>query len=395
MTPTTQYSPATAALLAARGSGDGLAPTLGPSTAFGAIDATDAARRARRPRVTDFYGRYGNPTVQAFADAVAELEGAEAAMCSSSGMGAVSTVVLGLCSQGGHVVTQRQLFSGTSQLFTQVCPRFGIDVTFVDVDDDASWRRAVEPGRTSLVFVESPSNPTLALADLAAVGELPGVITVVDSTLATPLLQRPLDHGIDLVVHSATKALSGHNDATLGVIAGDKTLVNELWGYAVIQGSCASAFDSWNGLRGLKTLGVRVERQGVNALEVARILDASATVSRVHYPGLPTHPQRELARRQMRSGGGCVTFELAGGYSAASVFVSALELAVLAPSFGGPETLVNHPASMTHASLTPEQRGAVGIGDGTIRLSLGLEEPRDIAADICQALAAAELVPGT
>ncbi len=389
MAQTTEYSPATAALLAARGMTDGLAPTLGPSTAFGAADATDAARRARRPRVTDFYGRYGNPTVQAFADAVAELEGAEAAICSSSGMGAVSTVVLGLCGQGSHIVTQRQLFSGTSQLFTQVCPRFGIDVTFVDVGDADAWRRAVEPGRTSLVFVETPSNPTLALADLAAIGELPGVITVVDSTLATPLLQRPLDHGVDLVVHSATKALSGHNDATLGVIAGDKTLINELWGYAVIQGSCASAFDSWNGLRGLKTLGVRVERQGVNALEVARVLESSPVVSTVHYPGLPSHAQRDLARGQMKSGGGCVTFELAGGYPAATAFVSALELALLAPSLGGPETLVNHPASMTHASLTPEEREAVGIGEGMIRLSLGLEDPRDVVGDICGALRAA------
>ena len=304
-------------------------------------------------------------------------------------MGAVSTVVLGLCGQGSHIVTQRQLFSGTSQLFTQVCPRFGIDVTFVDVGDADAWRRAVEPGRTSLVFVETPSNPTLALADLAAIGELPGVITVVDSTLATPLLQRPLDHGVDLVVHSATKALSGHNDATLGVIAGDKTLINELWGYAVIQGSCASAFDSWNGLRGLKTLGVRVERQGVNALEVARVLESSPVVSTVHYPGLPSHAQRDLARGQMKSGGGCVTFELAGGYPAATAFVSALELALLAPSLGGPETLVNHPASMTHASLTPEEREAVGIGEGMIRLSLGLEDPRDVVGDICGALRAA------
>ncbi len=380
--------PHTIALRAASQGGD-LAPTLRPSTAFGAADASQAARLARRPRVTEFYGRYGNPTVQAFADAVAELEGAEAAMCSSSGMGAISTVVLGLCSQGSHVVTQRQLFSGTAQLFTQVCPRFGIDVTFVDVDDAAAWQAAVEPGRTALVFAETPSNPTLALADLDALGAIRGPVKVVDSTLATPLLQRPLDHGVDLVLHSATKALSGHNDAMLGVIAGDKTLVNELWGYSVVQGSCASAFDSWNGLRGLKTLGVRVERHALNALEVARVLEAHPSVERVYYPGLESHPQHELARSQMVAGGGCVTFELAGGHPAATAFVAALELGELAPSLGGPETLVNHPASMTHASLTPEQRAAVGIGEGMIRISVGLEHPTDLVADVCRALGAA------
>ncbi len=381
--------PDTAALVASRSADGGLAPALEPSTAFGAADATDAARRAVRPRVTDFYGRYGNPTVQAFADAVAELEDAEAAICSSSGMGAISTVVLGMCSQGSHVVTQRQLFSGTLQLFNQVCPRFGIEVTFVDVDDTGAWLAAVEPGRTTLVFAETPSNPTLALADLEALGAIAGPITVVDSTMATPLIQRPLDYGVDLVVHSATKALSGHNDATLGVIAGEKTLVNELWGYAVVQGSSASAFDSWNALRGLKTLGVRMERQCANALDVAGLLSAHSAVAEVHYPGLEGHPQRALAARQMASGGGCVTFELAGGYDAACAFAQALRLAHLAPSLGGPETLVNHPASMTHAQLEPAQRAAIGIGEGMIRLSMGLEHPDDLTADIRAALQAA------
>ena len=383
------HHPQTAALLAGRSAEGGLAPGLEPSTAFGAADAADAARRAVRPRVTDFYGRYGNPTVQAFADAVAELEGAEAAICSSSGMGAISTVVLGMCSQGSHVVTQRQLFSGTLQLFTQVCPRFGIGVTFVDVEDTEAWLAAVEPGRTTLVFVETPSNPTLALADLDALGAIAGPITVVDSTMATPLIQRPLDYGVDLVVHSATKALSGHNDATLGVIAGEKTLVNELWGYGVVQGSSASAFDSWNALRGLKTLGVRIERQCANALQAASILSAHSAVAEVFYPGLDRHPQRELAARQMASGGGCVTFEFAGGYEAACTFVEALHLAHLAPSLGGPETLVNHPASMTHAQLAPTERAAIGIGEGMIRMSMGLEHPDDVTADICSALQAA------
>ena len=382
-------SPGTRAIKAAASGGE-LAPSLVAASAFGASDPTDAARRARRPRSTDFYGRYGSPTVQAFADAVAELEGAEAGLCSSSGMGAISTIVLGLCSHGSHVVTQRQLFSGTSQLFTQVCPRFGIDVTFVDVDDSGAWEAAVEPGRTALVFAETPCNPGLALADLSAIGAIRGPVTVVDSTLATPLVQRPIDHGVDLVVHSATKGLSGHNDATIGVIVGDKTIVNELWGYAVIQGSNASPFDGWNGLRGLKTLGVRVERQNDSALRIAQLLAHCPTVGSVAYPMHPDHPNHALALRQMTGGGPCVTFEFAGGFDAASTFVGHLRLAALAPSLGGPDTLVNHPASMTHAALTPEQRAAVGIGDGMIRLSVGLEDTEDLLADIGQALAAVD-----
>jgi len=366
---------------------EGLAPVLQPSTAYGAPTANDAARRARRPRVTDFYGRYGNPTVQAFADAVAELEGAEAGTCFSSGMGAISSVVLALCSAGDHIVTQRQSFSGTRQLFGQVCPRFGIDVTFVDGTDPKAWAGAVEPGRTKVVFAETPSNPTLELVDLNAIGALSGgPVTVVDSTMATPLLQQPIRHGVDLVLHSATKALSGHNDATLGVVVGDKTLINEVWGYGIIQGCSASPFDAWNGLRGLKTLSLRVNHQNEAALTLAELLEARPEVERVYHPGLESHPEHELAGRQMSGGGGSVTFDLVGGHEAAQTFVEALDLATLAPSLGGPDTLVNHPASMTHAAMTPEQRAEVGIGDGQIRLSVGLEPTEEIVADVQGAL---------
>jgi cystathionine beta-lyase/cystathionine gamma-synthase len=370
-----------------RTSADGpLAPVMHASSTFASATPEEAARKARRPRVTDFYGRYGNPTVQEFADAVADLEHAEAGLCSSSGMGAISSLVLALCSQGSHVVTQRQLFSGTALLFGSVCPRFGIDVTFVDVDDASAWAAAVEPGRTTLVFAESPANPGLALVDLAAIGAIKNSVTVVDSTLATPLVQRPIDHGVDLVVHSATKALSGHNDATLGVIAGDKTLINEIWTYATVHGACASPYDSWNGLRGLKTLGVRHERQSANALAVATALERHPAVTSVQYPGLPSFRQADLAARQMANGGACVTLDLAGGYDAAVSMAEKLELGLLAPSLGGPETLVNHPASMTHAALSPEQRTAMGIGEGMIRLSLGLERAADLVRDFEQAL---------
>ncbi len=352
-----------------------------------------AARRAAKPRVDDFYTRYGNPTVQAFADEVAALEGAETAICSSSGMGAVSTVVLGLCSAGDHIVTQRQLFSATRQLFERVCPRFGIDVAFVDAGDAEGWRTAVEPGRTKLVFAESPANPTLDLVDLvelASLGAIGGAVTAVDSTLATPLSQRPLEHGVDLVVHSATKALAGHNDATLGVIAGEKVLVGELWQYAVIQGSSASPYDAWNGLRGLKTLELRHERQAATALAVATVLDQHPAVERTFHPCLPSSPHRALAGRQLGGGIGLVSFELVGGAEAASAFVERLPIGLLAPSLGGPELLVNHPASMTHAALTPEQRAAAGVSDGMVRLSLGLEATELVVAGVEAALDAGD-----
>ncbi|MDH3679469.1 MAG: aminotransferase class I/II-fold pyridoxal phosphate-dependent enzyme [Acidimicrobiia bacterium] len=363
-----------------------LAPPLWATAGFSFESPSEAARRAARPRVADFYTRYGNPTVQAFADAVAELEGAEAALCSASGMGAVSTVVLGLCSAGDHIVTQRQLFSATKQLFESVCPRFGIEVSFVDAADTAAWREAIEPGRTTLVFAESPANPTLELVDLAALGSIPGVVTAVDSTLATPLSQRPLDAGIDLVIHSATKALSGHNDATLGVIAGEKSLVNELWQYGVIHGAAASPHDSLNASRGLKTLPLRFARQAQTALAVAVTLSEHRRVDRVYHPCLPGGGQQELACRQLRAGCGLVAFEVTGGLDPALAFLDRLTIPLLAPSLGGPETLVNHPASMTHASLSPDQRAAAGVTDGLIRLSAGLEETAAVVADVDRAL---------
>lgn len=385
-TSSSRLHPHTVAVHAA-GSGNGaLAPVMSPASAHSSTTVDLAARKARRPRVSDFYGRYGNPTVQAFADAVGELEGAEAAIASSSGMGAISTVVLALCSQGSHIVTQRQLFSGTAQLFEQVCPRFGIDVTFVDVDDREGWLAAVEPGRTSLVFVESPSNPTLRLADLAAIGSITSATTVVDSTLATPMGQRPLDHGVDLVLHSATKALSGHNDATLGVIAGDKTIINELWAYSTIQGSCASPYDSWNGLRGMKTLAIRHDHQARTTTAVVTALENHPAVATVHYPGSASRAQSDLAGRQLCSIGSCFSFDLVDGYDAAVQVVEGLEVALLAPSLGGPETLVNHPASMTHAAMSDEQRASAGITEGMIRVSVGLEHVEDLLADFDQAL---------
>jgi cystathionine beta-lyase/cystathionine gamma-synthase len=337
---------------------------------------------------TQFYSRYGNPTVGAFESAIAELEGAEAARAFASGMGAVSGIVLGLCSSGDHVVTQHQLYAGTQLLFQAVCPRFGIDVTFVDATDPDAWDAAVVPGRTTLVFAETPANPRLDLVDLDRLGAIRGPVTAVDSTFATPLGQRPLDHGVDLVVHSATKAIGGHNDSTLGVVAGSRELLDWIWGFAVLQGANASPHDAAAGLRGVRTLGVRLERQSSTASRLAEVLAADGRVADLRYPGLRSHPQHDLAGRQMRLPGGLLTFDV-GSVEAGARFVESTRICQLATSLGGPETLVTHPASTTHVNLLPDELAAAGITPGTVRLSVGLEDPEDLVLDLLDALAVA------
>jgi cystathionine beta-lyase/cystathionine gamma-synthase len=366
-----------------------LAPPLFPGTTY-EMESIDAARKAAHtPRVDTFYGRYGNPTVTAFEQAVAELEGAEAAQAFASGMGAVTSVVLALCSTGDHVVAQRQLYSHSAILFQAVCPRFGIEVDLVDAADAEAMAAAVQPGRTRLVFVETPANPVFQLVDLDVVGGIQGPFTVCDSTFAGPLVTRPIEHGIDLVIHSATKGLAGHNDATLGVVAGERDLIEAIWGYHTIHGAVASPFDALNGLRGIRTLGVRVAHAAATASRLADLLAEHPAVAAVHYPGHETHPQRDLAKRQMAHGGTMLSFDLAGGVDAGRRFVEACQLARIATSVGGPETLVVHPATTTAAALPPEEREAMGIGDGLIRVSVGLEHPDDVLADLAQALEAA------
>lgn len=388
MTQRPELHPDTVAVRAGRRrAGDELAPSIATTTTWSAPTVDEAHRRARTPRAPRFYARFGNPGVQDFADAVAELEGAEAGVCFGSGMGAVTSTILALCSQGSHVVAQRQLFAATHQLFTAVCTRFGIEVTLVEAGDPAALEAAVVPGRTQVVFVETPANPSMSVVDLERLGRIEGPIIVVDSTFATPIAQRPLEFpGIDVVVHSATKALAGHNDATLGVAVGARDVIDWIWGYSTIHGATASPFDAWNGLRGLRTLGLRVGRQSETAQRIAELLDGHDAVTAVRYPGLASHPQADVVARQMTLGGGCLAVELKGGTEAGRAFAESLELAYLAPSLGGPETLVTHPATMTHASMRPEDRAAAGIGDGLVRLSVGLEHPDDLLADVTNAL---------
>ena len=363
-----------------------LAPILWATSTFTADSVAEARSLAVDTHSTRYYTRYGNPTVKAFEEAVADLEGTESARAFASGMGALSCIVLGLCSSGDHIVAQRQLYAGTQLLLQTVCPRFGIDVTFVDGTRPGAFTGAVVSGRTVLVMAETPANPKLALADLAEVGAIAGPMTVVDSTFATPMAQRPAEFGADLVVHSATKAIAGHNDATIGVVAGSEELLGWLWSYAVLHGAVASPFDALNALRGVRTLAVRLRQQTQTATALAGGLSDHPAVEAVHYPGHESHPQHELAARQMDLCGGLVTFDLVGGYEAGRAFVSEVRVVTLAPSLGGPESLVTHPASTTHVSLLPEELEASGIGAGTVRFSAGLEHTDDVVADVIGAL---------
>jgi cystathionine beta-lyase/cystathionine gamma-synthase len=368
--------------------GPSLAPVLFPSTTYEVPAVEDHLEMASTPRATHYYSRFGSPTARDFEEAVAALEGAEAALAFASGMAAVTTTVLGLCSTGDHVVAQRHTFSATSSFFGAHCQRLGIDVTFVDGADARQFVDAVRPGKTQLVFVETPANPALTLTDIEAVAAIPGPFTVVDSTFATPVVQQPLALGADLVLHAATKGIAGHNDALLGVIAGSRDLVDAVWGWHLMHGAQASPFDAWNGLRGIRTLAARVHQQSATAQRLAEHLSGHPGVDVVNYPGLDSHPQRDLAKRQMTSGGTVMSIDVAGGAEAAKRFCAACRVARIAISLGGPETLVSHAATIA-ALMSPAERTDLGITDGLVRISVGLEHPDDLIADVDQALEAA------
>ena len=384
---TTEPHPDTLAISAGRcANGTSLSPPLWSSSVWTNGDLASARRSSTGARAQQFYSRYANPTVTAFEDAVAALEGAEAALASASGMGAVASVLYALCSPGDHVVAGRHVYSGTQLLLELMEARFGLRITWVDGHVPGAYAAAVRPGETVVVWAETPANPQLTLTDLDELGAIRGPFTVVDATLATPHAQRPLAHGVDLVVHSATKGIAGHNDATLGVVSGERELITDLWRYAVLHGATASPHDALNGLRGIRTLPVRVERQSATALALAEHLVAHPAVQAVNYPGLACHPQHALARRQMRVFGGVLSFEVDGGGDAARRFCETVTLARLASSLGGPETLVTVPAQTTHVGIDPDEQAAVGIVPGLVRVSVGLEHAADLVADFDAAL---------
>ncbi len=359
-----------------------LAGPLWSAAVWESADLDESKRRAAGVRPGEFYARYSNPTVRAFEEAIAELEGAEDALAFGSGMGAISSVLLALCSSGDHVVASRQLYAGTSAFLSGPLARFGVETTFVDGADAEAIAAAVIPGRTTVVLVESPSNPLLGVTDLAALGSITGPFTVVDATFATPLGQRTLDFGVDLVVHSATKGISGHNDVTLGVIAGERDLIDAVWAYSVLHGSVASPADAQAAVRGLRTLDVRLTRQSATSLGLARQLEEHPSVAAVHHLGLDSHPQAALVRSQMLSTGSMLSFEVAGGLEAARRVHDGVTLVRRATSLGGTETLLCHPASTTHVSLSEDDRRAIGVTDGLLRVSVGLEDVDDLWGDL-------------
>jgi len=369
--------------------GTALGPVLWGSSVFITPTLAEARRMSTVARAEHFYSRYSNPSVKAFEDAIAALEGAEAALAFASGMGALASVVMALCSTGDHIVAQRQIYSGTQLFLAGVCARFGIDHTLVDGTEPGAFAAAVRPGKTTLVIAETPANPQLTITDLAEIGAIEGPFTLVDATFGPPVMQQPLSFGVDLVMHSATKGISGHNDATLGVVSGERELIDAIWSYSVLHGACASPYDATNALRGIRTLPVRIARQSDTALRLAEHLEGHPAVARVLYPGLTSHPQHDLAKRQMTMGGSIIAIDLAGGLDAGRRFVEGVQLAQMASSLGGAETLVCSPANSTHAGLTPSELDAAGIGPGMVRISVGLEHVDDLIADFDRALATA------
>ncbi|MDE2577220.1 MAG: methionine gamma-lyase [Hyphomicrobiales bacterium] len=336
------------------------------------------------------YSRVGNPTVSILETRLADLEGGEAALATSSGMGALTTVLWTLLRAGDEVIADRTLYGCTFSLLRHHIQRFGLTVRFVDLADPANLAREIN-SRTRLVVTETPSNPNMRLVDIAAAAEIArgaGALLLVDNTYCTPYLQRPLERGADIVIHSATKYLGGHGDLLAGAVIASKDFIDQfrLVGVKELTGACISAFDAFLILRGLKTLALRMDRHCANALQLARELERHACVARVYYPGLDSHPQKALADRQMSQHGGMIALELKGGLDAGRKFMDAVTLATRAVSLGDAETLVQHPASMTHATYAPEERAAHGFTDGLIRVSVGLEDYDDIRDDFVAAL---------
>ena len=333
------------------------------------------------------YGRYGNPTCRAAERKLAALEGSQEGLLFSSGMAAITTTLLAMLSQGQHVVMTHDCYRRTRQFCSTVLPKFGIEVTTVDTCDYAALEAAIG-SNTRVIVSESPTNPYLHVVDLerlVAIAGRHGVKVIIDSTFATPYNQRPLELGVDLVVHAATKYLGGHNDLLAGVLLGSGDLVGAIRDVQAILGGVADPHSAYLLIRGLKTFPLRIERQNATGMHVAQWLEGHPRVKRVHYPGLPSHPHHPIARAQMRGFGGVVSFEIDGDLKTGSRFVDALRIPVIAPSFGGVETLIEQPALMSYYELSPEERFALGITDSLIRLSLGVEDADDIIADLAAA----------
>jgi len=361
---------------------------LTSSFVFGS--AAQAAARFSGEEPGNVYARFSNPTVTAMQERLAALEGAEACVATASGMSAILSLAMAMLKAGDHVVASTGLFGATQQLFGTILSKFGIETSFVAATELDAYRAAVTP-RTRLFFVETPSNPLTEVIDLAAVAEIAhtaGALFAVDNCFCTPALQRPLELGADVVVHSATKYLDGQGRVLGGAVAGAKVVVDEVLKFLRTAGPSISPFNAWVILKGLETLRIRMEAQSATSLNLARWLEQQPGVVRVFYPGLASHPQHALAMRQQKSGGAIVSFEVAGGRERAWQVVDATRMISITANLGDTKTTITHPASTTHGRISAEARAAAGIGEGLLRIAVGLESIEDLRADLARGLKA-------
>ncbi len=368
-----------------------VSPPIYQTTTFQFDSMAEGARLGADEGSGWYYTRWGNPTTRLFEELMAELEGGEDALATASGMGAISTAALAVLQPGAHVVCPRAVYQATFTLFREVTPQHGVEVTFIDAVDPDAYERAVRPN-TKLLYIETPNNPLMQVTDIEAITNMArriGAVTIADNTFASPFNQTPIAQGADLVVHSATKYLGGHHDVTAGVIVGRRELIKRATRMLRTLGPVLDPFAAWLLVRGLRTLGLRVERHNHNAARLAAFLASHPRVEKVHYPGMPSHPDHAVAVRQMRGFGGMLSFEARGGFEAGVRTVESLRIASLAVSLGGHETLVTHPASTSSVGIPREDRERSGITDGLIRVSVGLEDVEDLIADFDQALRAA------
>jgi cystathionine beta-lyase/cystathionine gamma-synthase len=365
-----------------------VSPPIHQSVNAVAADAEEFADISSVPLGDKFYARHGNPTTSRLAKVISNLEGGESGIIFSSGMGAITTTLLSFLKAGDHVVAQTNHYMGTTEMVSHVLPKYGIETTKVDQRDAFAFERAVKPN-TRLILMETPVNPSMQITDLNFVSQLAkskGILTFCDNTFATPINQKPLEYGVDIVMHSATKYIGGHHDLLAGSITASQSIIEQIWDMNMNVGAIPAPFNSWLALRGIRTLELRVLQQNRNAQAIAELLEENSKVDQVYYPGLKSHPQHGLAQKQMSGFGGLLTFDLKGGYDAGVKFIESLNLARNAGSLGGVYSVLIQPASMFAGRLTKELLEEQGITSGLIRFAAGIENTTDILNDVEQAL---------
>lgn len=362
--------------------------TLFLTSSFVYKSAAEAARKFANEEPGYLYSRFTNPTVTMFQDRLAALEGAEACVATSTGMAAICATVMGLLKSGDHIISSRSVFGTVVPLFDQIAKKFGVDTTWVAAANVDEWRAAIRPN-TRLLFCETPSNPLAEICDIGAIARISreaSAIFAVDNCLLTPALQRPLEQGADLVIHSATKYLDGQGRVLAGAVCGSKKLIEPIYGFVRTAGPAISPFNAWICLKGMETLRIRMDAQSASAVKLAHWLQDCGQIARVHYAGLPSHPQHALAQRQASAQGAVVSFEVKGGRDAAWRVIDAVEMISITANLGDTKTTITHPATTTHARVSQTERDAAGISDGLLRVAVGLENIEDICADLQRGL---------